>query len=87
MKLDAVFARSCIGKEFCMVLDTVGVRDVMPLAQALRMLAGAQQGEGDGAAHVPATSRHLAAPDLLAIAFRANKKAMLWDCLLARELL
>ncbi len=68
-----------------MELETVGDFDLTPLAQALRMLAGAQQGESDRAAEAPAASRPSGAIELMGVAFRANKKALLWDCLLARE--
>ena len=49
------------------------------------MLAGAQQGEIDRAEGAPTAPGQLGAAELLAIAFRANKKALLWDGMLAYE--
>ena len=52
------------------------------IASARRRTAG---GAMDRAPEATTASVQLAAPDLLAVAFRANKKALLWDCLLANE--
>ena len=70
-----------------LIIAWSGSSHVVRLAQALRTLVGAQQGKLDSAAKAPAALQKVADAEMRALAYRANKKALLWDCLLAHEIL
>ena len=53
--------------------------------QACRRLAGPQVATGEVAATAGPTTQQLTAGELVAVAYRSSKKALLWDCLLAHE--